>query len=202
MKLRYLAVAFVAAVTSAFSAAAHAQGALYLNPVAVLVKNSTIDNGVYSFLGPNTKSRTYYGVSFGGFYDIPLQTKQFEVGVDIRDQLLHANNSELNGFLVGLRLSTPVRSRLHPYVEPIVGVGTTRAPNTSLHISRQQYGAFAGVDYDLGKHFSFRVFEAGYTKLITASSETIGGTATIPAATLINFSTGLTIRLPQFGAGQ
>jgi opacity protein-like surface antigen len=197
MKLRSLVLALL--IAAGASVAAHAQGALYITPIAVRVSNSTVDNSTYSFLGPNTKSRMFYGVQFGGFYDLPheYQPKSIEIGLDVRDAVLHGNNALLNSFLVGPRLAfSPFAHPFHPYVEPFVGDGSTRAPETSIKINKVQYGVFAGVDYDFSKHVSWRVVEVGYSSLATASATTIGITASIPSATLLNFSSGLTFHLP------
>jgi hypothetical protein len=43
---------------------------------------------------------------------------------------------------------------------------------------------------------TWRVVEVGYSSLDTAGAGTIGLTASIPSSTLINFSSGLTFRLP------
>ena len=69
MKFRYLAVALV--LLSAASGA-FAQGALYLNPTAVRGSSSTADQSVFAFLGQGKTSETLYGVTFGGYYDLPL----------------------------------------------------------------------------------------------------------------------------------
>ena len=196
MKLRSLLLALAVASTSL--AAAHAQGALFVNPVAIRVSNSTADPSLFSFLGPNTTSRVFYGVSFGGYYDVPHEThKNIEVGVDLRDAVLHGNNALLNSFLVGPRISGAPYSRpIHPYIEPFVGLGSTRAPNTALKVNKVQYGVFVGADYAFSRNVSWRVVEIGYSSLVTASGGVIGQTESIPAAQLLSFTTGLTFRLP------
>jgi hypothetical protein len=197
MKLRSLVLALL--VAAGASVAAHAQGALYITPVADRISNSKADNSTYSFLGPNTTSRMFYGVQFGGFYDIPhdYQPKSVEIGLDLRDAVLHGNNALLNSFLVGPRFAfAPFAHPIHPYVEPVVGAGSTRAPETSIKINKVQYGVYAGVDWEFSKRVSWRVVEVGYSSLDTASASTIGLTANIPNATLINFASGLTFRLP------
>jgi hypothetical protein len=195
--LKNLRILVVALIVTGLAAAARGQGALYVNPVAIRISNSTADPGLFSFLGPGSTSRIFYGVDFGGFYDVPNVFPAGEIGIDVRDQILHANNASLNSFLVGPRIGIkPISARLHPYVEPFIGVGSTRAPNTAIKVNKAQYGVFAGADYDLGRRVSWRVIELGYSSLDTASGGTIGGTESIPSATLINFSTGLTFRLP------
>jgi len=193
LKLQFAAVALGLALASA---AAHAQGALYVNPIAIHVGISTADNSVFSFLGANTTSRMFYGVNLGGYYDIPMQNKKYEVGVDLHDSILHGNNALLNSFLVGPRVAFRTDKRLHPYIEPEIGVGSTRAPNTGIKINKVEYGIYGGADFNLNRHVNWRVAEIGYSSLQTASAGTIGVTASIPSAQLITITTGFTFRLP------
>ena len=189
----------VAAATLLTSAALHAQyGGLYVTPIAIRISNSTADSGTFAFLGQNVTSRVFWGVNFGGYYDVKRNDK-IAIGGDVRDSILHGNNAGLNNFLVGLRISRPAPERLRPYVEPFVGAGTSRAPETTIHVTKIEYGVFAGLDYALGHHVDFRVIEVGYGSLSTASSVTIGGggtSLTYPSATLLNFSSGLVFRIP------
>jgi hypothetical protein len=196
MKLRSLVLAL--AVAAGCSAVASAQGALYITPVADRIAISKADPGLYSFLGPNTTSRLFYGVQFGGFYDVPLNLQQAEIGLDLRDSVLHGNNALINSFLVGPRIAPVLANhpRIHPYVEPFIGVGTTRAPNTAIKVTKPQYGVFVGADLNLSHVVSWRVAEIGYSGLSTASGSTIGVTESIPSATLLTITTGLTFRLP------
>jgi hypothetical protein len=193
MKLRSLLIALVIATASA---TVHAQGAIYINPVAIRVSNSTADNSTFAFLGKGQTSQMFYGVALGGFYDIPTQHKAVEIGVDVRDEILHGNNALLNSFLLGPRLSPTKYERFHPYFEPFFGIGSTRAPNTAIRINKVQYGVFAGLDYDINRHVDFRVAEIGYSSLSTASAGTIGQTQSIPSSTLLSITSGLTFRLP------
>ena len=197
MKFRYLAVALVLACAAS---GAFAQGALYVNPTAVRATNSTADNSVFAFLGQGKTSEMLYGVTIGGYYDLPLKNQRldsgFEVGLDVRDAILHGNNAMLNSFLVGPRLAYAVSPRFHPYVEPFIGAGSTRAPNTTVKATKAQFGAFVGADFNLNRIVTFRAIEVGYSSLTTASGETIGATETIPAAKLLNISTGFTFRIP------
>ncbi len=193
IKLRSLVVALVVA---AAASTVYAQGAVYVAPIAFRISNSTKDTSLFSFLGPDSTSRMFFGVQFGGFYDIPTQNKALEIGVDMRDSIVHGNGAALNSFLVGARVAPTKYGRLHPYIEPFVGVGTSRAPHTAIRVSSAQYGGFLGADYDLSRRVSWRVAEVGYSGLRTASAGTIGGTADIPSAGLLSISTGLTFRLP------
>ena len=196
MKLRSLVLALV--LTAGYSAVASAQGALYLTPIADRIAISKADPGLYSFLGPGTTSRFFYGVQFGGYYDVPLTEKQFEVGLDLRDAILHGNNASLNSFLVGPRIAPTLTNhpRVHPYVEPFVGLGSTRAPNTAIKVNKPQYGVFVGADLNLGRVVSWRAIEVGYSSLTTASGGTIGASESIPSATVLSLTSGLTFRLP------
>lgn len=197
MKFRYLAVALIllCAASGAF-----AQGALYVNPTAVRASSSTADQSVFAFLGQGKTSEVLYGVTFGGYYDLPLQghqeTSGLEIGIDVRDSVLHGNNALLSSFLVGPRFAYAVSPRLHPYIEPVVGLGSTRAPNTAIKVNKVQFGGFAGVDFNLNRRITFRAAEVGYGSLKAASGETVGGTESIPAVSLLTISTGFTFRLP------
>ena len=141
----------------------------------------------------------FYGVQFGGFYDVPQVSKDFEIGIDLREANLHANNALLNEFLFGARLGLyPANAprRLHPYLEPAFGIGTTRAPQTSIKVNKPTYGIFVGADYQFSHNVGWRVAEIGYGSLTTASGGTIGASESIPSASLLTITTGLTFRLP------
>jgi len=194
MKLHSLLIALALAGTAS---AASAQGALYINPVAIRVSTSTPETGTFAFLGNGASSRIFYGVDFGGFYDIPTQVKSIEVGIDLRDQILHGNNALLTSFLVGPRIAfAPFNNRFHPYVEPVVGVGTTRAPYTAIKVDKLQYGVFAGADFYLNSRITWRAVEVGYSSLTTASGGTVAAAGPVNSSSLLNISTGLTFRLP------
>jgi hypothetical protein len=188
----------IALAVAGTASAAHAQGALYINPVAVRVSNSTADHGLYAFLGPGETSRMFYGVELGGYYNVPTtQFKSAAIGVDVRDAVLHGNNALLNSFLVGPRIAFSTRvEKLHPYVEPFVGAGSTRAPNTEIKVTKLQYGAFAGADYDFSRRVSWRIAEVGYSSLTTASGATIGASESYPSSNLLSITAGLTFLLP------
>lgn len=191
MKFRFIAFVVCLSLTTV---AAQAQFGLYLNPIATRVSNSQADTGPFAFLGANSTSRMFYGVDMGGYYDFYHQGKT-EVGIDIRDSILHGNSASLNSFMVGLRAATqPFKNPLKPYIQASVGVGTTRPPTSTVRINRAQYGVFGGADYPIGKHVDFRVVEVGFNSLETASSSTIGGTSNIPASKLLSFSTGFVFR--------
>ncbi len=192
MKLRLLAVIFVFALATL---SAHAQQiGLYFNPIGMNISNSVADHGPLAFLGDNSKSQNFYGISFGGYYDFFHQGK-LTVGLDLRDEYVSGNNARLNSFMVGPRFAiSPFRRPIKPYLQAAIGVGTTRPPTNPTPISRAQFTLLGGVDYALGRHIDFRVIEAGYSSLTTVSNATIGGTANIPAARLISVSTGLVFR--------
>jgi hypothetical protein len=191
MKFRLLATVVGLALTTV---AAHAQIGLYLNPIAIRVSNSKADTGPFAFLGENSKSQMFYGVNFGGYYDFFRQGKT-EAGIDFRDSIVHGNSASLNSFLVGARIAgQPFNWPIRPYVQVSVGAGTSRPPTNPAHVTRAQYGVFAGVDYPLNHHIDFRALEVGYSSLTTVSSTTIAGVGSIPASNALSFSTGFVFR--------
>jgi hypothetical protein len=201
MKLRYLGPVVVLLLTTV---AAHAQEknqpqgnvGLYFNPIAIRASNSVADTGPYAFLGQNSKSQVFYGYNLGGFYDF-YHSGTLAAGLDMRFSDLHANNAMLKNFLVGVRVSGEPFSRpFKPYVEAAFGEGSTKAPNSTVHVGKVNYAVFGGVDYRLARHVDFRVFEVGYGSLITVSSATVGagGNIAIPSSTLLHFSSGLVFR--------
>jgi hypothetical protein len=204
MKLRYLATVVALALTTV-AAPAQEQGnvGLYLNPIAILATNSVADTGPFAFLGQNSTSQVFYGYDLGGYYDFYHSGKidfchlgQIAAGFDMRYADLHANNAMLRDFLVGARVSaSPFAKPFKPYVQISIGSGTTKAPQSTVHITKLDYGIFGGVDYTLGRHVDFRVFEVGYSSLSTASTATVAAFGpNIPPAKLINFSSGLVFR--------
>jgi hypothetical protein len=193
MKLRSIAAVAVLALTVL---AARAQVGLYLNPVAIRVGNSSADAGSYAFLGQNSTSQVFYGYDFGGYYDF-FHAGPIAAGIDVRESDLHANNAMLRSFLVGARVSAKPFSRpFKPYAQISVGVSTTKAPASTVHVSKFDYAVYGGVDYTLQKHIDFRVLEIGYGSLTTVSSADVGGggTLNIPAANQLSFSSGLVFR--------
>ena len=125
----------------------------------------------------------------GGYYDF-FHAPKFNAGIDVRDVITHGNNAELKSFLVGARISTKFREKLKPYVQVSVGVGSSHAPDNSLNVSKAQYGVFVGADYALNRHVDWRVAEVGYGSVTTVSSDTVGGTASIPSDNVVSLSTG------------
>ena len=197
MNLRSLIVVVASALAPAtLIAPAQAQVGLFLNPIAQRISLSTADKGTFAFLGTGTTSRFFYGPEFGAYYDFKTPYP-FHAGFEMRDSIMHGNDAALNNFLVGVRISgKPFSSPLKPYVEPVVGVGTSHAPATTIRVSKVEYGVYAGVDYETHHHLDFRLVELGYGSVTTASSETIGGTAAVPAATVLSLSAGLVFRFP------
>jgi hypothetical protein len=197
MKLRYLATVVVLALTTV---AAHAQEqgnvGLYFNPIAIRVSNTVSDTGPYAFLGQNSLSQVFYGYNLGGTYDF-FHAGSIATGFDMRFADLHANNAMLRDFLVGIRVSAkPFTRPFKPYIQVSVGDGSTKAPNSTVHISKLDYGVFGGVDYTVARHVDIRAIEIGYGALTTVSSATVGagGNVAIPASKQINFSSGLVFR--------
>jgi hypothetical protein len=202
MKLRYLASVVVLALTTVAAFAqthdAPAQGnvGLYFNPIAIRASNSVADTGTFAFLGDNSTSNVFYGYNLGGFYDF-FHSGSLATGFDMRFSDLHANNAMLKQFLVGIRVSGhPFVRPIKPYIQVSVGEGSTKAPYSTIHVGKLDYGVFGGVDYTLARHVDFRALEIGYGSLTTVSSGSVpnGGTIAVPAATLISFSSGLVFR--------
>jgi hypothetical protein len=199
MKLRSIAAA---AVLTLATVAAHAQSqgnvGLYFNPVAIRVGNSNADAGPYAFLGQNSTSQVFYGYDYGGYYDfVHSQSGKLAAGFDMRESDLHANNALLRSFLVGARISgKPFKRPFKPYAQISFGLGTTKAPASTIHISKFDYVLYGGVDYTLQKHIDFRVLEIGYGSVTTVSSADVGGGNIfyIPASNQISFSSGLVFR--------
>jgi len=195
MKLRSIAAVAVLALATL---AAHAQVGLYFNPVAIRVSNSNADAGSYAFLGQNSTSQVFYGYSYGGYYDfLHSQSGKLGGGFDVRESDLHANNALLRSFLVGARVSTkPFKRPFKPYAQASFGLGTTKAPTSTVHISKFDYVLYGGVDYTLQKHVDWRVAEIGYGSLTTVSSADVGGGGPlyVPASNQVSFSSGLVSR--------
>ena len=194
MKLRFLATVVLLALTTV---AAHAQAGLYINPIAIRAGNSVADSGPFAFLGQNSTSNVFYGVNLGGYYDFHRAGNGITTGIDLRQSVLHANNAALKEFLIGVRVSAgPFTRPFKPYVEATVGVGSTKAPVSDVSIKKVDYRFYGGLDYTLQRHVDFRVVEIGYGSLTTVSSDTVGGTLSVPATGLLSFSTGLVFRFP------
>jgi len=201
MKLPYLATVVLLAMTTLTltPVVAHAQTdrhiGLYLNPVAIRVSNSFPDSGPFAFLGQNSTSQVFYGLDYGGYWDF-FQSGKIAAGLDMRESDLHANNALLRSFLVGARLSAhPFRLPFKPYLQASVGLGTTKAPQTTVHASKLDYAIYGGIDYTIQRHVDFRIAEIGYGSLTTTSSSTNSVVSfAVPAAKLLSFSTGLVFR--------
>ncbi len=191
MKLRLLAAV---AVLVFASAAAHAQAALYFTPMYSHISNSKADTGPYAFLGQGSTAQSFWGVGFGGYYDVP-HTGPLGAGIDIRDTIVRGHNASLNNFMFGVRVSgKPFARPIKPYAEVGIGAGTSRAPHGSVKITKPMFNFFAGADYSFAKHVDWRVIEIGYGSLSTVSSETVGGTSSVPSARVISASTGIVFR--------
>jgi hypothetical protein len=191
MKLRFV----VPCLMFAFMAvAARAQVGLYVNPVGIHVSNSQADTGPFAFLGNGNTSRTFYGVNLGGYYEF-FHGAKGDVALDVRDSITKSNNATLNSFLFGLHVAAkPTKYGLKPFAQVSVGVGTTKPPTSSVHLSRGTYGIYGGVDYPLNSHVDFRAVEVSYSSLSTVSSGNFGGTTSFGASRLFGVSTGLVFR--------
>ncbi|PMX77700.1 hypothetical protein C1X47_32770, partial [Pseudomonas sp. MPR-R2A2] len=84
--------------------------------MATRISNSQADSGVFSFLGDGTTSRMFWGANIGGYYD-RWHGEKFDAGIDIRDQIIGANNARENNFLLGARV---VAKSLSPSWRPYV----------------------------------------------------------------------------------
>jgi len=174
----------------------HAQIGIYVNPVATRVSNSQADTGPAAFLGAGTTSRTFWGADIGGYYDF-FHGKSVDAGVDFRDTISGANNARMNTFLIGARVvAKNLSPSWRPYVQLSGGVGSSRAPHTSLKASRATYAVFGGADYKLNRYIDIRVVEIGYGSLTTVSNASVGNTPeSYPSSHLLHISGGLIFRI-------
>jgi hypothetical protein len=213
MKLRFLVVCFASALmnltafaqdnpspVNASTASTTGVGAgdvgLYLNPIGIGIRNSQPDFGPFAFLGNGTTKRTFYGADFGGYVNF-YHAQKYDAGLDIRVVIVNANNANLNSFLVGGRIAAkPLAEKFKPYAQLSVGVGTSKPPHSTVHLSRFQYGIYGGLDYTLSKHVDFRAFELGYGSVSTVNSGNFNGTTSFPNSTLFSVSAGLVFRVP------
>jgi hypothetical protein len=169
---------------------------LYVNPIGIHISNSQADTGTFAFLGNNTTSRTFYGAAIGGYANF-FHAQKYDAGVDIRDIIVSANNANLNSFLVGGRIiAKPIAEKFKPYLQLSVGAGRSKPPQSTIHLTRLQYGIFGGLDYTLAKHVDFRAFELGYGSVSTINSGNFNGTTSFSASSLFSVSTGLVFRIP------
>jgi hypothetical protein len=195
MKLRFL---LAAAVLLGTVSAASAQVGLYLNPIAARVSNPVEDTSVFSFLGPTSTSRTFWGIEYGAFYDF-AHYSSLDVGVDLRGTDMHANNGSLKDLLVGVRVSgTPFQRSFRPYAEAAIGGGWTKSPGSAISIRKPEFRIFGGVDHPIYHHVDWRIVEVGYGTLQTISSYTVGsgGAQTIPTSSVLTVSSGFVFRFP------
>src|SRR6267154_1803119 len=129
---------------------------LYVNPIGIGIRNSQPDSGPFAFLGDNTTSRTFYGAALGGYVNF-FHAQKYDAGVDIRDIIVSGNGAHLNSFLVGGRIAAkPLAEKFKPYLQLSVGVGSSKAPHSTVHLNRFEYGIYGGLDYTLSKHVDFR----------------------------------------------
>ncbi len=169
---------------------------LYVNPIGIGINNPQADSGPFAFLGDNTTSRTFYGANIGGYVNF-FHAPKFDAGIDLRDGIVSGNGAHLNSFLVGARVvAKPIAESFKPYLQASIGVGSSKAKTSPIHLNRLQYGIYGGLDYTLAKHVDFRVFELGYGAVTTINSGDFGGTLTFGSSTLFTVSTGLVFRIP------
>jgi hypothetical protein len=198
MKLRLFVVPCLALAlfTLAFGATgAQAQIGLYLNPAAIRISNSQKDTGPFAFLGDNVTSRFFYGVTMGGYYDF-YHAAKLDVGVDVRDTIVHGNDANLNAFQLGLRVAPkPTLLVFKPYAELAVGDASSKPPTSSVHRSNVTVDGYVGIDYPVAKHLDIHVIEVGYGTAKTINSGNFGGAVAFPASKLLSFSSGLVFRI-------
>jgi hypothetical protein len=169
---------------------------LYVNPIGIGIRNSQPDTGPFAFLGDNTTSRTFYGADLGGYVNF-FHAQKYDAGLDLRDVIVSGNSAHLNSFLVGGRVAAkPLAEKFKPYVQLSVGVGSSKAPHSTVRLSRFEYGIYGGLDYTLSKHVDFRAFELGYGSVSTINSGNFNGATTFPASSLFSVSAGLVFRVP------
>ena len=192
MKLRFFVLPLTLALTTI---AAHAQGGLYFNPIVTRVSNSQADSGPLAFLGQGNTSQIFGGVVLGGYYDV-YKAPKFEVGLDLRDEIEHGNGASLNNFLFGARIAAKPQSTFKPYAQIAIGDGRSKSQLSPIHATKFEYVISGGIDRPLNKHVDWRVIEIGYGSVTTMSSYLYGGPVDIPAANLLNFSTGFVFRIP------
>jgi hypothetical protein len=169
---------------------------LFVNPVGVHITNSKADTGPFAFLGDNTTARWFWGANIGGYVNFYHHPK-YDAGIDIRDSIVSGNNANLNSFMVGGRIiAKPIAEKFKPYLQVSVGVGSSKPPHSTVHLSRFEYGIFGGLDYTLSKHVDFRAFELGYGSVSTISSGNFNGSTSFPNSRLFSVSSGLVFRVP------
>jgi len=169
---------------------------LYVNPVGIHITNSQADTGPFAFLGDNTTARWFWGANIGSYINF-FHDPKFDAGIDVRESLVSGNNAHLNSFLVGGRvIAKPIADSFKPYLQLSIGVGSSKAPTSPIHLNRFQFGIFGGLDYTLAKHVDFRAFELGYGAVSTISSGNFGGPVAFPNSRLFSISSGLVFRIP------
>lgn len=175
------------------ASSAHAQSAVYFNPIVTRVSNSQADTGTFAYLGQGNKSGLRGGVSLGGYYMFGHGSKA-DFGVDVRDEWQRGGDALLNSFLIGVRAQGRVGERLKPYAQLSGGVGSTRAPFTAVKTSKAMFKVYGGLDYTIGRHLDFRAVEVGYGSLTTVNSAQYNSALTYSASRLLSFSSGLVAR--------
>lgn len=210
MKLRFVLPTLALALVGLVSTSAQAQIGVYLNPVFNHISTSTADSGPFSFLGDGVTSRWFGGVDYGGYWDFYHATA-FSAGLDVRETIVHSNNAKLNTFSVAARIAGNPKYGFRPYAQLAVGAGHSKPEQSTLGVTKVQFGIYGGLDYPIAKHVDFRVIEIGYGSVTPMSSEiervsncittfpTPGGSpvttcSSIPSVNLIHISSGLVFR--------
>jgi len=192
MKLRLSVLCLALAL---ITIGAHAQAGLYLNPSFTRISNSQKDTGPFAFLGDNVTSRMFYGVQFGGYYDF-YHAPKFDIGIDLRDNIIHGNDASLNTFSLALRVAPkPALFVFKPYGELAIGAASSKPETSSVRRSKASVEGRVGLDYPVAKHLDLHVIEVGYGTAQTINSGNFGGPVLSPASRLLSFSTGLVFRI-------
>jgi len=201
MKLFRLASAVALLLTAAaapMQIQAQSQGnfGIYLNPYFTHITDAQVDNTSFSFLGLNTKSRMFWGLQGGGYYDF-IHSGPLSAGFTMRWSDQHAANASIRDFQVGARVAGTLSSgRIRPYAEVTVGDASTKPEKATVRINKAAYAVYGGVDYGLARHFDLRAIEVGYGLVTVASGSTVGqgNGASYPPVKLLSFSTGFVVR--------
>jgi hypothetical protein len=190
MKLRSLAILFGLALTTG---AASAQIGIYVMPAYARV-SGTADTGTFAFLGPNKTSANFKGANMGIYYDFS-HSGNVGLGLDMRLRILGSSTgARQDTFLVGIRAVYTAPERIHPYIEPFVGVAGTHSGTNPLWLKRAEYGGLAGVDYRLGKHADFRAVEFSYSSFQPINTDAFGISPTQHKATNFSAASGIVLR--------
>ena len=186
MKLRSLP----ALLALAICLPASAQFAVYGKFDALRLNAATV--------GSAGQSVTWFTGPGGGIYYDFVHFGPLSLGVDLRGNILFAQQQKYRSGLLGIRLAAnPPVLPIRPFIQGSVGAGGSRfnvAPiggtSNYSYSTKFQYEVLAGLDYTLLPHFDVRLAEIGYGRMSGISS-----TANAPNATLFTISAGVVLRI-------